>query len=294
MRRRRRLSRTCKVVVLLRGARRTGSAASPTTSIRTGRWSTRSQFRCTHAGLQRRDAARAAGHRLPGSTAARCPTRSTTGLSRTREREVRAVPRGLHLRGPRPDPRLVLLAARDRDLPDRRSTRNCGRTPNGAWSPKDEWRRGRPCRASPRRTVSRTAAAPIAAAWSTACCSTRAARRCRSGIGNIVVPAEAIAEHGADAVRWSLLAGGAAHLSRRYDDSVRSPRPGAACSARSTASYDFLALYARTEEWTARPRRARSCLERPALDRWILARAADAAAGMPARRGTILSAERPL
>jgi len=95
-------------------------------------------------------------------------------------------------------------------------------------------------------------------------------------LGNIVVPADAVAEHGADAIRWSLLAGGAAHLSRRYDD-------GAVAETRRrvlgtlAASYDFMALYARTEGWTpdaARPARA----ERPALDRWILARAADAAA----------------
>ncbi|MGB0685152.1 MAG: isoleucine--tRNA ligase, partial [Planctomycetota bacterium] len=73
-------------------------------------------------------------------------------------------------------------------------------------------------------------------------------------LGNIVVPAEALAEHGADAIRWSLLSGGATHLSRRYDDQaiaeVRRRVLGTL-----TASYDFLALYARTDGWSpAAPR----------------------------------------
>jgi len=95
-------------------------------------------------------------------------------------------------------------------------------------------------------------------------------------LGNIVRPAEAIEEHGADAIRWGLLAGGAAHLSRRYDDKgiaeVRRRVLGtlAAC-------YDFFALYARTENWevlAARPPRS----EREPLDRWILSQVAMAAA----------------
>ncbi|RMH03286.1 MAG: isoleucine--tRNA ligase [Planctomycetota bacterium] len=94
-------------------------------------------------------------------------------------------------------------------------------------------------------------------------------------LGNTVDPWQAVAEHGVDSVRWSLLAGGAAHLSRRYDDQaiaeVRRRILGtlAAC-------YDFLALYARSEGWNPAdglPPRA----ERPAIDRWILSRAAAAA-----------------
>ena len=94
-------------------------------------------------------------------------------------------------------------------------------------------------------------------------------------LGNIVQPAEAIQKHGADAIRWGLLSGGAAHLSRRYDDrnigEVRRRILGTLA-----ASYDFLALYARTEGWS--PQEA--CVphdRREAMDRWILSKAAEAA-----------------
>ncbi len=94
-------------------------------------------------------------------------------------------------------------------------------------------------------------------------------------LGNTVDPWEAIETHGVDSIRWSLLSGGAAHLSRRYDDQaiaeVRRRVLGTLCS-----SYDFLALYARTEGWeptAPRPERA----GRPAIDRWVLSRAAHAA-----------------
>ncbi|MCX8229492.1 MAG: isoleucine--tRNA ligase [Planctomycetota bacterium] len=87
-------------------------------------------------------------------------------------------------------------------------------------------------------------------------------------LGNIVNPAEAIGQHGADAIRWGLLAGGAAHLSRRYDDralaEVRRRVFGTL-----TASYDFFALYARTEGWEPS---ADTISDRPPLDRWILSR----------------------
>ena len=99
-------------------------------------------------------------------------------------------------------------------------------------------------------------------------------------LGNIVVPAEALAEHGADAIRWSLLSGGATHLSRRYDDQaiaeVRRRVLGTL-----TASYDFLALYARTDGWAPdAPRPAHEARE--VLDRWILSRACATAQGVAA------------
>jgi len=95
-------------------------------------------------------------------------------------------------------------------------------------------------------------------------------------LGNIVIPAEAIAAQGADAIRWSLLGGGATHLSRRYDDRVIAEVRRRVLGT-LTASYDFLALYARTDDWSpTAPRPARA--ERPVLDRWILSRAAAAAA----------------
>ena len=97
-------------------------------------------------------------------------------------------------------------------------------------------------------------------------------RKMSKRLGNIVVPSTAIEEHGADAIRWSLLAGGGAHLSRRFDSKslaeVRRRVFGTLA-----ASYDFLALYARTENWS--PHSAAPPLaERTALDRWILSRTA--------------------
>jgi len=100
-------------------------------------------------------------------------------------------------------------------------------------------------------------------------------RKMSKRIGNIVPPFEAVAEHGADAVRWSLLTGGAAHLSRRFD-------PKAISEVRRRvlgtliASYDFFALYARTENWQRT--QPSDLTERPALDRWIKSRVTACAA----------------
>lgn len=93
-------------------------------------------------------------------------------------------------------------------------------------------------------------------------------------LGNIVIPADAIAEHGADAIRWSFLAGGAAHLSRRYDDSGVSEARRRVLGTLS-ASYDFFALYARTENWDPKAERP-AVDDREAIDRWVLSRCAEA------------------
>ena len=94
-------------------------------------------------------------------------------------------------------------------------------------------------------------------------------------LGNIVNPHEAFEAHGADAVRWGLLGGGAAHLSRRYDDrnlaEVRRRVFGTL-----TASYDFFTLYANTEGWSSASARP-SLADRAPLDRWMLSRAVAAA-----------------
>lgn len=93
-------------------------------------------------------------------------------------------------------------------------------------------------------------------------------------LGNIVIPMDAVQEHGADAIRWGMLAGGAAHLSRRYDDSAMSEVRRRVLGT-LTASYDFFALYARTESWDPQAERpARE--DRDAIDRWILSRCAQA------------------
>lgn len=91
-------------------------------------------------------------------------------------------------------------------------------------------------------------------------------------LGNLVKPDEAIARHGVDAIRWSLMAAGAAHQSRRYDDgSIEDTRRRVLGTLASC--YDFFALYAGTEGWTLEQRaEARPRAERSALDRWILDR----------------------
>jgi isoleucyl-tRNA synthetase len=91
-------------------------------------------------------------------------------------------------------------------------------------------------------------------------------------LGNLVDPHGAIERHGVDAIRWSLLAAGAAHQSRRYDDAAIEDVRRRVLGTLS-ACYDFFALYTGTEGWTleahaAAPARA----QRPPLDRWILAR----------------------
>ena len=91
-------------------------------------------------------------------------------------------------------------------------------------------------------------------------------------LGNTVDPMEAIAEHGVDSIRWSLLTGGATHLNRRYDDRVIAEVRRRVLGT-ITASYDFYALYARTEGWDPKAERP-ARREREPLDRWILSRAA--------------------
>ncbi|MDP6941492.1 MAG: isoleucine--tRNA ligase [Planctomycetota bacterium] len=91
-------------------------------------------------------------------------------------------------------------------------------------------------------------------------------------LGNIVVPGNAIEKHGADAIRWSLLSGGAAHLSRRFDDKAVSEVRRRVLGT-LLASYDFFALYARTEAWNPTDCELPEVSSRPALDRWILSRA---------------------
>ncbi|TAH34877.1 MAG: isoleucine--tRNA ligase [Planctomycetota bacterium] len=94
-------------------------------------------------------------------------------------------------------------------------------------------------------------------------------------LGNTVDPWKAIGAHGADAVRWSLVGGGAPHQSKRYSGAgVEETRRRVLGTLASC--YDFLALYSRTEGWTpAAPRPPRP--ERPKLDRWILSRTAETA-----------------
>ncbi len=91
-------------------------------------------------------------------------------------------------------------------------------------------------------------------------------------LGNLVNPDEAIARHGVDAIRWSLMAAGAAHQSRRYDDAAIEDTRRRVLGTLASC-YDFFALYAGTEGWTLEQRaQARPRSQRSALDRWILDR----------------------
>lgn len=88
--------------------------------------------------------------------------------------------------------------------------------------------------------------------------------------GNVVNPWDAIADHGADAVRWYFITSSNPWLPKRYDPA------GVSEAARKFFdtlfnTYRFFALYASVEGWSpsdADPPRA----ERPLLDRWLLRR----------------------
>jgi isoleucyl-tRNA synthetase len=88
--------------------------------------------------------------------------------------------------------------------------------------------------------------------------------------GNTVNPAEAIAQFGADAIRWYLLSSSNPWLPKRFDpEGVKEVQRKTFDTLRQT--YRFFAMYASLEGWTAD-------LEVPAdralLDRWLLSRLA--------------------
>ncbi|HUF12791.1 MAG TPA: isoleucine--tRNA ligase [Longimicrobiales bacterium] len=98
--------------------------------------------------------------------------------------------------------------------------------------------------------------------------------------GNVVDPWGAIAEFGADAIRWYMLTNSQPWVPKRFDPQALGE------SARRTFdtlanTYRFFRLYANLESWTpteADPEPA----ARPLLDRWILSRCASLAASVNA------------
>jgi len=88
--------------------------------------------------------------------------------------------------------------------------------------------------------------------------------------GNVVDPWQAIADHGADAIRWYLLSSSHPWLPKRFDPSgVREVQRKVFDTLRST--YHFFSLYANLEGWSpssADP----SPADRPLMDRWLLSR----------------------
>ncbi|HEX2079582.1 MAG TPA: isoleucine--tRNA ligase [Longimicrobium sp.] len=90
--------------------------------------------------------------------------------------------------------------------------------------------------------------------------------------GNTVNPAEAIAQFGADALRWYLLSSSNPWLPKRFDpEGVKEVQRKTFDTLRQT--YRFFALYANLEGWTA-DADAPAPAGRSLLDRWLLSRLA--------------------
>jgi isoleucyl-tRNA synthetase len=90
--------------------------------------------------------------------------------------------------------------------------------------------------------------------------------------GNVVNPWDAIADNGADAVRWFLVTSSSPWIPKRYDPAGVSEAAHAFFDTLLN-TYKFFALYARAEKWSpsaADPLPA----GRPLLDRWLLSRLA--------------------
>jgi len=88
--------------------------------------------------------------------------------------------------------------------------------------------------------------------------------------GNAVDPWDALAEHGADAIRWYLITSSNPWVPKRYDPA------GVKEAARKYFdtlfnTYRFFALYARVEGWVPSPEDPTGA-ERPVIDRWMLSR----------------------
>ncbi len=88
--------------------------------------------------------------------------------------------------------------------------------------------------------------------------------------GNAVNPWDALAEHGADAIRWYLITSSNPWVPKRYDPA------GVKEAARKYFdtlfnTYRFFALYARVESWTPSAEDPAPA-ERPLIDRWLLSR----------------------
>ncbi|MCL7984881.1 MAG: isoleucine--tRNA ligase [marine benthic group bacterium] len=89
--------------------------------------------------------------------------------------------------------------------------------------------------------------------------------------GNVVDPWEAISEHGADAIRFYLLASSNPWLPKRWDgDAIRETNRKLFDTLRSV--YRFFALYAGLEDWSHESCSSRSPAERLPIDRWLLSR----------------------
>lgn len=98
--------------------------------------------------------------------------------------------------------------------------------------------------------------------------------------GNVVDPWAAVEAHGADAIRWYLLASSNPWVPKRFDDEgVKDVRKKTFDTLRNT--YRFFALYAELEGWTPETG-SPPVAERSVIDRWLLSRLATVSRGVGA------------
>jgi isoleucyl-tRNA synthetase len=104
-------------------------------------------------------------------------------------------------------------------------------------------------------------------------------RKMSKHLGNILEPIPLMDRHGADAVRWFMLAGGSPWSARRVGhESLSEVVRKVLLTYWNTAS--FFTLYAETNGWDPASSPAPARADRPLLDRWALAELASVTAGV--------------
>nr|WP_239522166.1 isoleucine--tRNA ligase [Geodermatophilus sabuli] len=104
-------------------------------------------------------------------------------------------------------------------------------------------------------------------------------RKMSKHLGNILEPIPLMDRHGADAVRWFMLAGGSPWSARRVGhETLSEVVRKVLLTYWNTAS--FFTLYAETNGWDPAGRPAPARAERPLLDRWALAELAAVTTGV--------------
>jgi isoleucyl-tRNA synthetase len=104
-------------------------------------------------------------------------------------------------------------------------------------------------------------------------------RKMSKHLGNILEPIPLMDRHGADAVRWFMLAGGSPWSARRVGhETLSEVVRKVLLTYWNTAS--FFTLYAETNGWDPQASPAPARAERPLLDRWALAELASVTAGV--------------
>jgi isoleucyl-tRNA synthetase len=104
-------------------------------------------------------------------------------------------------------------------------------------------------------------------------------RKMSKHLGNILEPMPLMDRHGADAVRWFMLAGGSPWSARRVGhETLSEVVRKVLLTYWNTAS--FFTLYAETNGWDPQATPAPPRAERPLLDRWALAELASVTAGV--------------